>query len=157
MEVEAGSGAGAGCVSGWVRPEGWGERKGDYRPWPRASVNCTSPFSSDQKSSISPSLRWHPVYSLIHLSCPQSAGWIEALPRWCMVFLIKTKRKICDSTSLLFFLCLFFSNHHEPVFFSLTRETSFSGRIAAVGHLQRERERQSSLASRMLCLFICGV
>lgn len=41
---------------------------------------------------------WHSVYSHIHLSCPQSAGWIERLWPWWMVILIKTKKKALHST-----------------------------------------------------------
>lgn len=63
------------------------------KAWPTASTNCTSPASTPLREHPSPSLAWHSVYSHIHLSCPQSAAWIETLWPWWMVIVITPKNK----------------------------------------------------------------
>lgn len=70
------------------------------KAWPSASTNCISPASSPLREHPSPSLGWHSVYSHIHLSCPQSAAWIEMLWPWWMAFLITLKNKKESSTEL---------------------------------------------------------
>lgn len=63
------------------------------KAWPTASTNCTSPASTPLREHPSPSPAWHSVYSHIHLSCPQSAAWIEMLWPWWMVIVITPKNK----------------------------------------------------------------
>lgn len=127
-----GSGSGA-CFSLWPPgPELKAMCGETQKAWPSASTNCISPASPPLREHPSPSLGWHSVYSHIHLSCPQSAAWIEMLWPWWMVFLITLKNKKESSTKLevilSFFVCflfdflvsLFISSEDAPsVFFFL--------------------------------------
>lgn len=98
---------------GMLQPLAPGAMCGEtQKAWPSASTNCISPASPPLREHPSPSPGWHSVYSHIHLSCPQSAAWIEMLWPWWMAFLITLKNKKESSTELevmfKFFVCFLF-------------------------------------------------
>lgn len=96
------------CSSLW--PPGWCvERHRRPGPWPALTVFLLLLPRCEEHPSLCPA--WHSVYSHIHLSCPQSAAWIEMLRPWWMAFLITTQKQKESSTELevifSFFVCFF--------------------------------------------------
>lgn len=145
------------------------------KAWPTARTNCNSPASTPLREHPSPSLAWHSVYSHIHLSCPQSAAWIEMPWPWWMVILItsKNKKKIQlnerSCFGLLFFVlspCSFVLSHQRmrhTFFFWNTRVQSMSLQPLSLsyrppdrdsGEAGTEKGSRSNSGPTML-LFVC--
>lgn len=150
------------------------------KAWPTASTNCTSPASTPLREHPSPSLAWHSVYSHIHLSCPQSAAWIEMLWPWRMVILITSKKQKESSTELevvfwflfMFFffffvsllfhfissadaLCIFFNTNVrplQPLSLSYQSPDRDSGEAGIEG-----KAAEVTLDPQCFCLFVCCV